>query len=166
MRRSVISLTVILAMIFPSVCFAAGPAKPQGTYTSAVDDLSVWPDDLSAKIDKTIQVLTVIKTEVKKMEAADKRSANASPKGSTDAEREEIEKLRVKLGAMIRIWKKTDKIMQEDASKAAKQGTYTTDTAVDDAAKQLSNKIDTMIKAMEVIKEELDAADEPAAKKK
>lgn len=166
MLKNMIALILALITVSLCVCYAANAAQPQAIYTSSADDRSVWPEDLSEKVDKTIQVLTVIKKELKRAEALDKKQAAAAKKGQTDPDAEWIERLRVKLSAMIRMWKKTEKIMQEDAPGSPKTGAYTTDAAADEAAKQLNKKIDTVIKAMEVLKEEIEAADEPAGKKK
>lgn len=172
MRKAFVYLFVMTFMTVLSASFAATPAgaqqaaQTQGGYTSAPDDETAWPKDLSGKVDKTIQVLTVIKNELDNMKASEASAAkNAAPAASgAAADAGWADRLKGKLSAILRMWNKTDQIINAPAGSSA-PATGTTEAG--EMTKELKSKIDKAVQAMEVIKQELDAVDnEPASQKK
>ncbi len=172
MRKVFVCLFAMTFMAGLPVSFAATPAvaqqaaQTQGGYTSAPDDETAWPEDLSGKVDKTIQVLTVIKNELDNMKASEASAAkNAAPAAAGAAANAGwADKLKGKLSAVIRMWKKTDQIINAPAGSSAQASGM---TAAGEMTEELKSKIDKAVQAMEVIKQELDAVDnEPATGKK
>ena len=171
MRKAFIRPFVLIFILGSVVFFAVSAAeaqqavRAQGGYTSAPDDEAAWPKDLSGKVDKTIQVLTVIKNELDNMKESEQASRSAAPAASgAAADAGWVDSLKGKLSAILRMWKKTDQIINAPAGSSA-QATGTTGSG--EMTKELKSKIDKAVQAMEVIKQELDAVDEePAAGKK
>lgn len=156
-------IAAFFAAIFPSGCAQSQQAQQpqQGAYTTTATKTE---GDLSSKIDTTIKVLSVMKEEIGRMKAEEQKAGavkNAVPQGAaatTAASPEWADQMRGKLSAMIRMWKRTDEIV--NPGQAAKPGQP---TQVDAATAELNAKIDSAIKAMEVIKEELDAVAKESA---
>ena len=156
-------IVILFSLVVPSGCAQSqqDTQAQQGAYTTQAEG------DLSSKIDKTIKVLTVMKEELDRMKAEEKKaeaSGSVVPQGAaatTAVSPEWTGEMRGKLSAMIRMWKRTDQIMNPPV--AAKPGQTAQPTQVDLATAELNAKIDSAIKAMEVIKEELDAVEKESA---
>lgn len=158
------AVTVILfSLVVPSGCAQSqqGTQAQQGAYTTQTEE------DLSSKIDKTIKVLTVMKEELDRMKAEEKKAGAAgsavqqTAASTTAVNPEWAGEMRGKLSAMIRMWKRTDQIM--NPPQAAKPGQPAQPTQADVTTAELNAKIDSAIKAMEIIKEELDAVEKESA---
>ena len=158
----------VMALVFFAAAAPSGCAQSpqdtqaqQGAYTTQAEG------DLSSKIDKTIKVLTVMREELDRMKADEKKAGavkSAVPQGTaatTAANPEWSAEMRGKLSAMIRMWKRTDQIM--NPAPALKPGQTAQPTQADAATAELNSKIDSAIKAMEVIKEELESVDKESS---
>lgn len=155
MLRTVLSALLIFLVISSSACSGSDPGqgqnRQQGGYTASAGE-----EDLSAKVDKTIKVLSVIRDELDKM----KESEKAQPaSAASSADSEWVDSMRGKLSAVIRMWKKTDQIMNPAGTSAPGQAKAAQGPTPDTVTAELNAKIDSAIKAMEVIKQELDEVD-------
>ena len=171
MRKAFVQPFVLIFTLGSVVFFAISaaeaqqPVQTQGGYTSAPNDESAWPKDLSGKVDKTIQVLTVIKNELDNMKESEQAAGSAASAATgTDADAGWVDSLKGKLSAVLRMWKKTDQIINAPAGSSAQPGGT---AGSGEMTRELKTKIDKAVQAMEVIKQELDAVDnEPASQKK
>jgi FtsZ-binding cell division protein ZapB len=108
-----------------------------------------WVDDLDKKIDQTIEVLDVVKGELKELKEDEKEWQQAM---AADENGNWVEVLRARVRIIAKIWKKLRKYIAEEsetlrsAAKGQKEPGW---------AKELSGRLDQTMKAMEVIKEEL-----------
>ncbi|MGD2279447.1 MAG: hypothetical protein PVH45_05080 [Candidatus Omnitrophota bacterium] len=108
-----------------------------------------WAEELDKKIDKTIEVLDVVKEELKELKKDEKEWQRAM---AVDEEGSWAEALRARARIVAKFWKKLRKYIAEEAetlrsaAKGQKEPSW---------AKELSGRLDQAMKAMEVIKEEL-----------
>jgi hypothetical protein len=150
-----------------SICFLAAPflvseclsQVSSQTQQKAVDkEEAEMIEDLDAKIDKTVQVLGVIKEELEdyKKEKA-KMAATQKTVTAPGEEPSLADNIRGKLKTAIRIWKKVREVVKEE-TQAGQQGAYT--TVEPGWAKDLDSKLDQAIETIGVIREELKEAEE------
>lgn len=161
MSRTILSAFLIFLVMSASACSGSDPGqgqnRQQGSYTATGVE-----EDLSAKVDKTIKVLSVIKDELDKMKESEKAQVAGA---ASSADSEWVDSMRGKLSAVIRMWKKTDQILNPEGAAAPGQSKTAQGATPDTVTAELNAKIDSAIKAMEVIKQELDEVDKEIKKK-
>ena len=112
-----------------------------------------WEKDLDRKIDTTIEVLKVIKTELK-----DVKSGDEAQQKSSEDEAALAEKLGKTVSKTASIWSKVRKIIRSRSEEKDEHGPA--DEKKVEWAKDLNKKLDKTIRAMQVMKEELDKIQE------
>ena len=118
----------------------------QGTIFGNEDE---WVEDLDKKIDQTIEVLDVVKEELKELKENEKEWQQAM---AADDGGNWVEVFRARVRIIAKIWKKLRKYITEEAetlrsgAEGQKEPSW---------AKERSGRLDQTMKAMEVIKEEL-----------
>jgi hypothetical protein len=157
MQRNVLLAMMIIFLMSLPACSGANSGEPQaqqgGYSTSGTAGSST--EDLSGKVDKTIKVLTVIKDELDKMNAQEKTAPAA---GASAPDQAWVDNMQGKLTAAIRMWKRADQVIRAGEA-AAGTAKVSTAASTETITAELNAKIDSAIKAMEVIKKELDAVD-------
>ena len=112
-----------------------------------------WSKDISDKIDRTIQVLDVVKEELKEIKKSDKLEAIGKQQ-SAGGEKETswADAIRGKLSAAVRIWRKVRKTVRTETEKAQEGADMREDA---EWARDLSDKLDKTAEAITVIRAEL-----------
>ena len=114
-------------------------------------------EDVDKKIDMAIAILKVIQSEVKELEKEEARAAKQDAKTPVETEDKDqawIDSMKQKVGTMIRVWSRVRQVVDEETKKSGGEPQKTRED--EETAKELSEKLDTTIKAMTAIKEELD----------
>ncbi|MDD4013107.1 MAG: hypothetical protein PHW14_02800 [Candidatus Omnitrophica bacterium] len=156
-RMSRYSISVLLIFFLGGSCCvsldvqAAAQVQQQGAYTAVPAEDQAMAAELSGKVDKTIKVLTAIKGELDSMKEGEGAAPAAASAASGDAGW--VEQMRGRISALIRMWKKTDAIINEGAPSAQSEA------QADEAAKSFNQKLDVAIKALEMLKTELAASE-------
>lgn len=120
---------------------AAGADKAQEE--TAEEEDKAWTEDLDKKLDVTIQMLNVIREELKDVEA----DTGKKPQDEKDW----VVVLRENIGKISRLWRKLRKVTEP--------GSDQTKIASEDEARltrDLSDRLNETIEAMKIMKEELD----------
>ncbi len=158
-NRVISAITVLF--FCAAVILPAGDLPAQGAYTTrqasrAADDAELT-DDLDKKLDKTIKVLQVIKRELKDLDLGEEPAAKAAPQSAAAAPEDEsawADNLRRLISKLRKILSAVRKVAAEvEDEPRAKSSTPAEQEAL---KKDLSDNLDKTIKAMQVIKEELD----------
>jgi len=133
----------------------AEAAQQQGL---SIEQDADWSEEVSDQIDKTIEVLDIVKEELKEMKKREDLKAAGAPKITDKGKDEEwADVIRGKLSTSIRIWMRVKEVVREETEKAKGAA-----SAQDDSewAKDLNKKLDETIEAIKVIKEELKEIEE------
>ena len=158
-KRSV-SVAAIVFFLSAMVCVSQGQAQSlsidptQDQDKDAAETQEEWNKDIDKKLDTAIDVLGIIKDELKE---EDKDQAAVSDSTGADAEEAMAANLARWIGKINRVWKKITMVTaQEDGATPAQQ-----DAAVDADkevidTKAISSKIGTAMEMMAAIKKELD----------
>ena len=105
-----------------------------------------WSEDMDAKIDKAIEVLGVVKKELKEYQKTEKQLKGKEPE----------ETLPKKISALVRLWRKLREVMGAGPGMTPEEEAEMT--------KDLGAKIDKTIKVMSAIKEELEKSEDTRPK--
>ncbi|MDP8298281.1 MAG: hypothetical protein P9L88_00010 [Candidatus Tantalella remota] len=119
----------------------------------------VWQEDVDKKIDATIAILKIIQDEVKDMPVAAPAAVSAASAGAA-VQPEEVDwslKLKEAIKRISRVWRKLRKV--EGVDEALPE-------APDEWAKDMDEKLDKTMKAMQVMRDELQKIQEEDAEAK
>ncbi len=121
----------------------------------------VWTEDMDKKLDKSIEVLKVIREELKDVEAEnvrEKKAVSSPAKGGqtsvTDENAEWGDNFRKMVTTAGRIWRKVKKVTMEELEEPRTAATSAATEERVDA--DISGKLNKAIEAMKVIKDEVD----------
>jgi hypothetical protein len=130
-------------------CFLCPVVSGQaGAYTTEPRD-NQWIEDMEGKVDATINVLSVLKEELEQEKKSREQPVDTSEDAWVDSLRKNIKRIK-------RLWEEINKMQEEERRRAGTPAARSPGDA-GQWADDMKNKLDKSIKAMQVIKEELDA---------
>ena len=137
------SISMLLAIF---VTFSGVSIAQSSDYTTGAQD-KAWMNDMEGKVDATIKVLSLIKEELEE----EKKQLSTPKDTSEDAW---IESLRKTIQSLKRVWDEVKEIRKEELNKTETLSFDETDQQ--EWTDQMSDKLEKSIKAMQIIKDELD----------
>jgi hypothetical protein len=120
------------------------------SYSTDTGD-EAWLENMEGKVNATINVLTVIKDEIEK----EKKSRDQTPDASDD---DWAESFRKNIRTIKRLWAEIQKMEEEENKERGK--TDHTPEETRQWTNEMKTKLDKSIKAMQVLKEELDSMEQ------
>lgn len=158
---SISAISVFCFLLFggvePAPADNAGEKEPE----AAAAKEAGWTEDLDAKIDKTIQVLDVVKEELKEYKKVQKASeAAARPGVPAEEEKAMAASLREKLRTALRVWRRVREVVKEETEAVRREEAVREEA---EWARSVSEKLDATIETIAVIKEELAEMEEKGA---
>lgn len=147
-------IVVLILVGFAGVSFAA--PQQSGSYSTADD--GAWAEDMSKKIDKSIEVMDVIKQELKEYQQEQAKYEKTKYDTSEDAE---AANMKNKVSTAVRIWRKIRNLTARGADKVADLRAKKQE---EEAIKQIKSNLDKTMQIMQVIREELNEAEKESSK--
>ena len=156
-----VSLALILSFgLFVPVADVFSQSAVQDEEEALPAEQADWKEDISDKIDKTVEVLGVVKEELKEMKEKEALEGEKPPipgEGVNWAD-----KIRGKVSAAIRIWRKVRETIKTETEKAKQEAAIEKESEAE-WARDLSDKLDKTMQAITVIQEELKEIEEESA---
>ena len=141
--------TLLIVLVIAAIVFSFCPAliAQTSTYTTTEGQDDAWIEDMEGKVSATIKVLSIIQNELEEEKKTREEPVDESPDAWADSLRKNIQRIK-------RIWAEVQKMKEEELKKSGTVSESKEDT--EQWTREMSEKLEKSIKAMQVIKEELD----------